>query len=172
VSVPNQGGPLSTEIISEARAAEPLLRRKTLTAFSPGTMRTDIDCGEFETLVTDEPIPHGGSGGGPSPLQTVLGALCRCESVTFSRTAKEMDFEYESISYAAEFTIDIRGRLGNRQVRRHFQTVRLEATVVTNESDERLREVVEDTEARCPVYNLISDAGVKLEARWIPQQPT
>jgi uncharacterized OsmC-like protein len=53
----------------------------------------------------------------------------------------------------------------------HFQTVRLEATVITEESEERLREVVEETEARCPVYNLISDAGVKLEARWIRQLP-
>ncbi|HEX6221488.1 MAG TPA: OsmC family protein, partial [Acidimicrobiia bacterium] len=107
----------------------------------------------------------------PSPLQTVLAALCGCESVTFNRAAKEFGFEYESISYAAEFTIDIRGRLGNRQVRRHFQTVRLEATVVTSESEERLREVVEETEARCPVYNLIADAGVKLEARWIRRLP-
>lgn len=162
---------MSTEVISDARSGEPLLRKKALTAFSQGTMRTDIDCGELGALVTDEPVAHGGTGCGPSPLQTVLGALCGCESVTFNRTAKEMDFDYESISYAAEFTIDIRGRLGNRQVRRHFQTVRLEATVVTSESEQRLREVVEETEARCPVYNLISDAGVKLEARWIRQQP-
>jgi uncharacterized OsmC-like protein len=162
---------MSTEIISDAQSVEPLLRRKTLTALSRGTMRTDIDCGEFGSLVTDEPVGHGGGGGGPSPLQTVLAALCGCESVTFNRTAKELGFDYESISYAAEFTIDIRGRLGNRDVRPHFQTVRLEATVVTSESEERLREVVEETEARCPVYNLINDAGVKLEARWIRKLP-
>jgi uncharacterized OsmC-like protein len=97
--------------------------------------------------------------------------LCGCESVTFNRTAAELGFSYESISYEAEFTIDIRGRLGNRAVRPHFQTVRLEATVVTDETEERLREVIEETEARCPVYNLISDAGVKLEARWIRKLP-
>lgn len=164
---------MSTEIVTEeAASTEPLLRKKSLTAVSPGTMRTDIDCGEFGSLTTDEPVPHGGTGTGPSPLQTVLGALCGCESVTFNRTAAEIGFEYESINYAAEFTIDIRGRLGNRGVRRHFQTVRLEATVVTDESEERLREVVEETEARCPVYNLISDAGVNLEVRWIRKLPT
>jgi uncharacterized OsmC-like protein len=162
---------MSTEIISDAQSAEPLLRRKTLTAFTPGTMRTEIDCGEFGSFVTDEPVAHGGTGNGPSPLQTVLGALCGCESVTFHRTAAELGFEYESISYAAEFTIDIRGRMGNREVRPHFQTVRLEATVITEESEERLREVVAETEARCPVFNLISDAGVKLEARWIRNSP-
>ena len=113
---------MPTEIVSEATSTEPLLRRKTLTALSPGTMRTDIDCGEFGTVTTDEPVAHGGTGKGPSPLQTVVAALCGCESVTFSRTAAEMGFEYESIAYAAEFTIDIRGRMGNRDVRRHFQT--------------------------------------------------
>lgn len=162
---------MATEIVSETTSAEPLLRRKTLTALNQGTMRTEIDCGEFGVLVTDEPEAHGGTGKGPSPLQTVLAALTGCESVTFHRTAAEFDFEYESISYAAEYTIDIRGRMGNREVRPHFQTVRLEATVVTNESEERLRAVVEETEARCPVYNLISDAGVKLEARWIRKTP-
>lgn len=162
---------MSTEIISDAQSAEPLLRRKTLTAFNAATMRTDIDCGEHGRLTTDEPTTHGGTGQGPSPLQTVLAALTGCESVTFNRTAAELDFDYESITYEAEFTIDIRGRLGNRSVRPHFQTVRLQATVVTNESEERLREVVEETEARCPVYNLISDAGVKLEARWIRKLP-
>jgi uncharacterized OsmC-like protein len=162
---------MSTEIISDATSAEPLLRRKTLTAVTPGTMRTDNDCGEFGKLTTDEPIAHGGTSSGPSPLQTVLGALCGCESVTFHRTAAELGFSYESISYAAEYTIDIRGRLGNRAVRPHFQTVRLEATVITAESEDRLREVVAETEARCPVFNLITDAGVKLEARWIRQAP-
>ena len=162
---------MSTEIVSEANASEPLLRRKSLSAHSPGTMRTDIDCGDYGVIVTDEPAAHGGTGKGPSPLQTVLAALTGCESVTFNRTAAEFDFDYESITYEAEFTIDIRGRLGNRRVRRHFQTVRLEATVVTDESEERLREVVEETEARCPVYNLINDAGVKLEVRWIRKLP-
>lgn len=163
---------MSTEVISDADSAEPLLRRKSLTAFTPATMYTEINCGDYGYLVTDEPVAHGGTGEGPSPLQTVLGALTGCESVTFNRTAAELDFHYESITYEAEFTIDIRGRLGNRSVRQHFQTVRLEATVVTGESEDRLREIVEETEARCPVYNLINDAGVKLEVRWIRKLPS
>lgn len=83
-----------------------------------------------------------------------------------------MDFSYESLTFQAEFTIDIRGRLGLRSVRPHFQTVRLDATVVTSESEERLAEIVEEAEARCPVYNLISDAGVTLVARWVRKAPT
>jgi uncharacterized OsmC-like protein len=52
-------------------------------------------------------------------------------------------------------------------VRPHFQTVKVEARVQTDESEERLRAVIEETEARCPVFNLISDAGVRVEMLWI-----
>ena len=161
---------MASKVVSAADLEKPLVRRKKLSARNDGTMMTVIDTGEFGIMVTDEPVQHGGTGEGPSPLQSVLGALCGCESVTFNRTAAEMGFAYEGIDFEGEFTIDIRGRLGVRGVTQHFQTIRVQATVYTTESEERLREVVDETEARCPVYNLISDAGVKLEMLWVHQQ--
>jgi uncharacterized OsmC-like protein len=158
---------MATEITSADRMAEPIIRRKTLTATNDAGMMTIIDFGEYGHFITDEPEAHGGSGEGPSPLQTVLGALCGCESVTFRRTATEMDFAYDGISFEAEFTIDIRGRLGHREVRPHFQTVRVEAKVATDESEERLAAIVEETEQRCPVFNLLTDAGVNMVVRWV-----
>jgi uncharacterized OsmC-like protein len=162
---------VATEITSEDRLAQPIIRRKTLTAHTDASMMTVIDFDEYGHIATDEPIAHGGTGEGPSPLQTVLGALCGCEAVTFRRTATEMEFAYESLTFEAAFTIDIRGRLGMRGVKQHFQTVRVEITVVTAESEERLAEVVEEAEARCPVYNLINDAGVNLVVRWVRKAP-
>ena len=161
---------MSTQIGSERDAPEPLIRRKALSARNEGGLMTVIDTGESGILVTDEPEAHGGTGEGPSPLQTVVGALCGCESVTFNRTAAELGFVYGAIEFEADFSIDIRGRSGNREVRPHFQTVRVQAVVDTHESDERLREVVEETEARCPVFNLLRDAGVKLEMHWLARR--
>ncbi len=158
---------MGSEVVSAENLERPIIRKKRLTARNDGDMLTVIDTGEFGVLVTDEPVPHGGSGEGPSPLQTVLGALCGCEAVTFNRTAAEAGFEYEGIDFAAEYTIDIRGRMGVRGVRQHFQTIRVQATVYTTEPEERLREVVAETEARCPVFNLVSDAGVNLEMLWV-----
>lgn len=158
---------MATEVISAEDMQEPIIRRKTITVSNDGSMMAVQDFGEYGHIVTDEPVAHGGTGEGPSPLQAVLGALCGCESVTFHRTAKEMDFSYEGIEFEGEFTIDIRGRLGKREVRPHFQTIRVEAKVRTNEDEERLAAVVEETEARCPVYNLVVDAGVNVEMRWI-----
>ncbi|MCH7844387.1 MAG: OsmC family protein [Acidobacteria bacterium] len=162
---------MATEVVGANDMLEPIIRKKTVAVSNDGSMMAIHDYGEFGTTVTDEPIAHGGSSEGPSPLQAVLGALCGCESVTFNRTASEMDFAYDGIEFEAEFTIDIRGRMGQRGVRQHFQTVRVEAIVTTDENEERFTEVVEETEARCPVFNLLTDAGVNMKVRWV-RQPT
>ena len=149
---------MATQVRSED-LSQPLIRRKSVSARNDARMKTEVDCGEFGRFVTDEPVPQGGTGEGPSPLQVVLGALCGCEAVTFRRTATELGFDYSGIEFEGAFTIDIRGRMGVAGVRPHFQTVRVQATVQTDESEDRLRRVVEETEGRCPVYNLIRDSG-------------
>ncbi|WP_082837139.1 OsmC family protein [Labrenzia sp. OB1] len=155
------------QVVDKADFDKPLIRRKVLTAKNAGGLATVVDCGEFGTMTLDEPGAHGGSDLGPSPLQAVLGALCGCEAVTFGRTAREMGFSYEGIEFSAAFSIDIRGRSGMRGVVPHFQSVKVEACVRTRESEARLREVVEETEARCPVFNLIKDANVRTDIVWI-----
>ncbi len=57
--------------------------------------------------------------------------------------------------------------MGVRSVVPHFQTVRVQATVYNDESESRLRRVVKETEARCPVFNLINDAKVRVEMLWV-----
>ena len=162
---------MASHVTSERDAPQPIIRRKTLTARNEGGTRAVIDMGEYGKIVTDEPVAHGGTGDGPSPLQTVVGALCGCESVTFSRTAAEMGLDYRAIDFEAEFKIDIRGRLGNREVRPHFHTVRVLAQVETAASERELRAVVEETERRCPVFNLLRDADVRLEMQWVRRAP-
>lgn len=158
---------MSSRVLEPGQAEAGFIRRKALTAHNNASMRTVVDIGEHGTFVLDEPIGHGGGGTGPSPLQAVLGALCGCESVTFHRTARELGFEYDSLDFEASFTIDVRGRQGDRSVRPHFQTVRVRAVVATQEPADRLQAVVEETEARCPVLNLLRDADVDLRMEWV-----
>ena len=148
-------------------AGSGFVRRKAVTAHNDATMRTVADFGEFGTVTRDEPVSHGGTGQGPSPPQAVLGALCGCEAVTFHRTAAELDLHYESLDFEAAFTIDIRGRQGDRSVRPHFQTVRVRAVVATAGPMDELAAVIEETEARCPVMNLLLDAKVDLRIEWV-----
>ncbi len=143
------------------------IRRRQVSAITTNaTMRTMLDYAESGVQVTDEPVAAGGGGSGPTPLQSVLGALCGCEAVTFRRTATEYEFEYDRIEFEGAATIDIRGRSGDRSVRPHFQTVKLHARVFTEQPQEKLNELVEEVEARCPVMNLMKDAGVRLDVRW------
>lgn len=158
---------MGTEVTRTVDVTEPIVRRKQVTARNYAGMYTEIDAGEYGVMVADEPIAHGGTGEGPSPLQMVLGALLGCESVTFHRTADEMDFSYDGIEFDASYTIDIRGRMGVRGVTQHFQSVKVDGVVTTDEPEDRLRAVVEETEARCPVFNLVKDAGVRIEMRWV-----
>ena len=69
--------------------------------------------------------------------------------------------------FEAAFTIDIRGRQGDRSVRPHFQTVRVRAVVTTGEPLEALAAVIAETEARCPVLNLLLDAKAGLRIEWL-----
>jgi len=71
------------------------------------------------------------------------------------------------VDFEAAFTIDIRGRQGDRSVRPHFQTVRVRAVVATAEPVTALAAVIEETEARCPVMNLLVDAKVDLQVEWV-----
>jgi OsmC-like protein len=89
-------------------AGSDFVRRKTVTAHNDASMRTVANFGEFGRVTLDEPVPHGGTGQGPSPLQAVVGALCGCEAVTFHRTAAERGLRYEFLHFEAAFTIDIR----------------------------------------------------------------
>jgi uncharacterized OsmC-like protein len=148
-------------------SGEGFVRRKTLSARNQATMATVVDYGESGRLTLDEPARHGGTGRGPSPLQAVLAALCGCEAVTFRRTATEMGLHYASLDFDAAFTIDIRGRQGDRSVRPHFHTVRVRAVVTTGEPMEVVAAVIAETEARCPVMNLLLDAKVDLRIEWL-----
>ena len=97
----------------------------------------------------------------------VLAAHCGCEAATFRRTATELGFGYNSRDFEAAFTIDVRGRQGDRCVRQHFQTVRVHAIVTTSDPAEALAAVIEETEARCPVMNLLLDAKVNRQIEWL-----
>lgn len=77
------------KIIDEIDFSKSIIRRKSLSASNPGNMTTTIEFPGLASLTLDEPVMHGGGGQGPSPLQGVLGSLCGCEAVTFSRTATE-----------------------------------------------------------------------------------
>ena len=154
-------------VVDKGDSSRPVTRRKALSASDDGSLATVVRFEGSGAVTFGEPAAHGRFETGPSPLAGVLASPCGSEAVTFGRTAREMHFECAGIESDAASTSDIRGRSGMRGVVPRFRTVKVEARVRTWEGEARLKEVVEETEARCPVFNLIEDAGVRIGMAWI-----
>jgi uncharacterized OsmC-like protein len=78
--------------------------------------------------------------------------------------AELLDFEYGDIEYLCDAEIDTRSVRG---LRPYFEKVTLQKTIKTNEPEDRIEKLKKNVEQRCPVSNLIRDAGVDLHIEWI-----
>jgi uncharacterized OsmC-like protein len=134
-------------------------------------VRTTVHVRDFEPIVLDEPEELGGTDVGANPVEYVLAALSGCTSVVISLIAKELDFKYTDVEFENEGTLDLRGLNGVEGVSPHFQTVTFKVTIETDESDQRLEELKSEVIRRCPVYNLLKDAGITLESPWVKKEP-
>ena len=114
----------------------------------------------------DEPEYLGGTNDGPNPIEYVLGGLTGCTSVMIGLIAKEKSFSFQGVEFKNNGTIDARGMMGVEGVSPHFQSVNFESIVTTDKRVTRIEELKEEVEKRCPVYNLIKDAGVTIESNW------
>jgi len=130
------------------------------------TTRTEISVGNHAMFTTDEPKSSGGTETGPTPLETTLAALVGCESVMIHNVASAMNFEYEGVELEASGIMDLRGPKGVPGIRPYFESVDLTVIVYTSESEERFAQLVRNAEVRCPVMNLLRDAGAIVTADW------
>ncbi len=108
----------------------------------------------------------GGTDDGQDPLSNLLASLAGCENVIANMVAKEMEFDLKSIEFDVNGELDPRGLMGQADVRPYFEKVSVHAKVTTSESQDRIDELKEKTDARCPVYTTLKAAGVELEANW------
>ncbi|KFZ42344.1 osmotically inducible protein C [Anoxybacillus flavithermus] len=126
---------------------------------------TYVKAGKHE-FVIDEAKQMGGRDLGANPLQMVLGALAACENVTARVVAKEMNFDLQDMTFVVKGQIDPRGFMGDPSARPYFESVSVEVAVKTNENEERVQQLKEKVEARCPVYTMVKAAGVQMNDQW------
>ncbi len=112
-----------------------------------------------------------GRAGASWTIETVVGALCGCSAVTFERAAQELGLDYQGIDFDAAYRLDRCRLLGEAEVRPYFDTVDVDARVRTTAPSELLDQVVEVTERRCPVRNLLVDAGWRSRSTGAPSPP-
>ncbi len=141
---------------------------RNVVAHTPGGgARTQIDVRDTPGFVIDEPKERGGTNEGPTPVESVMGGLMGCDAAITHQVAHIMKFEYGDVDYVCDAEIDIRGAQGVQGVRPYFEKVTATKTFRTNETPERVEKLKANVEQRCPVSNLIRDAGVDLHIEWV-----
>src|SRR5690554_4629564 len=130
-------------------------------AVSEEKMKTVVETGKHSFII-DEPPSMGGTDEGADPLSTLLGVLVSCENVIVRLAANEMNFQLGTVEYEASGNLDTRGLMGDPSVRTYFETVNVKVTLDTEESQERIAELQEKVEARCPIYQTLKVANVDL----------
>ncbi|WP_066067504.1 OsmC family protein [Neobacillus soli] len=134
-------------------------------------MRLDAIAGKH-TIAIDEPESFGGKDSAIDPLSTFLSSLISCENVMAQLIAQEMKFDLQGISFDVEGSLDLAGLMGDLTVKPYFQQVTVKATLETTESQERIDELQNAVDQRCPVFRTIKDAGIPVENQWVKAEVT
>jgi uncharacterized OsmC-like protein len=153
------------ELGVDEMATKQLLKVETSGKWEGG-LKTSISIRDLSPIIIDEPKSLGGTNEGPNPVEYVLAALSGCTSVMIGLISKEKNFSYQGLEFKNNGTIDMRGSMGVEGISTHFQSVNFDVIFQTDEPDSRIEELKEEVEKRCPVYNLLKDAGVKVESNW------
>ncbi|EKN64502.1 OsmC family protein [Neobacillus bataviensis LMG 21833] len=129
-------------------------------------MRLDAVAGKHNIAI-DEPVSFGGKDSAIDPLSTFLSSLIACENVMAQLIAQEMKFDLQGISFDVEGSLDLAGLMGDLTVKPYFQEVKVKAVVETSEPQERINELQESVDLRCPVFRTLKDAGIPVENQWV-----
>ena len=131
--------------------------------------------GEDVTVVTVGAVPDGRGrfilDVPAARLPAALRALCRREAAAFGSAAAEVCLSCQSLSFDVAYAVDVRGGQGDRSTRPHVRTVRVTVIVTTSYPVQALADVIAETEARCPVTNLLLDMNVDLQIDWVRNGP-
>ncbi|WP_017380529.1 OsmC family protein [Paenisporosarcina sp. TG-14] len=129
-------------------------------------MKSELNINKH-ALTIDEPANMGGTDLGPDPISNLLASLAGCENVIANLVAKEIKFNLQGIEFDMKGELDPRGLMGQADVQPFFNHVSVYAKVKTDETQQRVDELKEIVDARCPVFTMFKAAGIPIEATWV-----
>jgi uncharacterized OsmC-like protein len=111
-----------------------------------------LEAGSF-SWKTDLPPSLGGADAAPSPTALLLSALAGCAVVFIRDTlAPQFGVHLESLQATAECETDARGLLGIGGALPDLQNIRLSIVVQSANKEEKVRELCQIWQQRCPIY--------------------
>ncbi len=131
----------------------------------PTHSRTEISTRDVATVI-DEPKERGGTNQGPSPTETLVGALIACTNVIGHKCAAKHGVHFSELSIDAEASFDRRGTQLLEEIEVPFPKIRLIINVATNADDQSMEKVRADLPRYCPVSKVIRNSGTIIEEVW------
>lgn len=141
------------------------LIRVALEGYAPTASLTEVRV-RGHSFVIDEPPYRHGTDVGPTPLETLLGALVGCTNVIARRIAMEMKIDLKIDK------IDVLGHLDHRGIDRvadvpvPFPTIELMVKATTTGTEQDMLRLREDMNARCPMSVILKQAGSQIVESW------
>ncbi|MEW6654479.1 MAG: OsmC family protein [Bacteroidota bacterium] len=116
-----------------------------------------INIRQFQ-LTADEPNHLGGDDLGPNPVELILGALASCQQIVIKAYGTLLGVEVDGVNVETKGKLDLRGFFNLAEVRAGFNNVEFETTIYTTEKNqEKLNQLIQFAETRCPVYDIIQN---------------
>jgi putative redox protein len=119
------------------------------------------------TIKTDEPVEDGGSNTGPNPMQLFIASLAGCQNEQAQVVAEELSLNITQIDIKVEIDLDLSGFMGmSDHSNGSYKSVRLDALVTGDLSDEHVKTLGQKVDDRCPILALLRTSGCQIESSW------
>ena len=106
----------------------------------------------------DHPPVLVGGDNGPTPVEFLLHALASCLTAGIANIAAARKVDLESVESTVEGDINLLGVLGlDDSVRNGYQGVRISFKIKGDAPEEKLREIVSQSQARSAVYDVLTN---------------
>jgi uncharacterized OsmC-like protein len=130
---------------------------------SRGSIEGFYGAGQEHTRATgwsfdaDHPLVLTGRDNGPTPVEYVLLGLAACLTSGLANIAAARGVTLRSVESSVEGDIDLQGILGlANEVRNGYQQIRVRFQVDADASDEQVRELVAQSQARSAVFDVVT----------------
>ena len=110
------------------------------------------------TFDTDHPTVLVGEDKGATPVELILVGLASCLTAGIGNIASARGVELHEVESSVEGHIDMQGILGlSDEVRNGYERITVDFSIKGDASEEKLREIVEQSRARSAVFDIITN---------------
>ena len=169
-----KAGIASTTKPKVPKVSSPKIKKYALTASGTG-VSCEVKTSSGFTLNSDIPKAVGGTNLAAEPVYLLLASLVGCETATAAFVARKMKIEIENIRFDVHASRDERGALelpitNEPEIPARLLEITGTAFVTLNSktslTSQQLETLTTQTHARCPVANMISSSGTRLDIKF------